>query len=124
MSLQDLYMGLGSLAYAVAKADGQLQPAESRAIRDLLAAEPFGDVAGCAFTLNDFHHESAAKAYAWAIRCFQQNLPYLTPVRQKRFLDIATRIAEAHNGVAEAEQLMLEQLRADFHQLTAPALVA
>ena len=39
MPQQDLYIGLGSVAYALAKMDGRLQPEEAAALQQLLREE-------------------------------------------------------------------------------------
>ena len=117
MGIQDVYMALGSLVYAIAKADGHLHPMESKAIRQLLEQEPFGDVARCSFTLREFQGETADQAYAFALRHFQTNRIFMDESRKADFLWIAESIAHAHNSVAVAEQQLINRLRADFKTL-------
>lgn len=110
-------MGLGALAYAVAKADGQLHSAESRAIRELLEAEPFGDVARCAFTLKEFHNDSPEEAYQFALRYFEANKRFLDRQRKFHFLRIAHTIADSHNDISDCERALLDRLKADLETL-------
>ncbi|MBC3790419.1 TerB family tellurite resistance protein [Spirosoma utsteinense] len=117
MKIQDIYMGLGSLVYAIARADGHLHPLENKVIRQLLEQEPFGDVARCAFTLREFHRETAEEAYAFALRHFRANRVFMDEARKADFVSIAESIARAHNDVSVNEQLLLERLRADFNAL-------
>ncbi len=110
-------MGLGALAYAVAKADGQLHTAESRAIRELLDAEPFGDVARCAFTLKEFQKDSPEEAYQFALRYFQANRRFMDRQRRFHFLRIARTIADAHDNTSDCERALLDRLKDDLDAL-------
>lgn len=64
----DVAMGLGSIVYALSKSDGQLQPEEAKAVRQLLAAYPYGSLAIGAVFLRDHVGESVEEACAgWLI---------------------------------------------------------
>jgi uncharacterized tellurite resistance protein B-like protein len=117
MKIQDIYMGLGSLVYAIARADGQLHPLENKTIRQLLEQEQFGDVACCAFTLREFHRETAEEAYAFALRHFRANRVFMDEARKADFVCIAEAIARSHNSISDQEQRLIERLRQDFKTL-------
>lgn len=51
MNNPDLAMGIGSVVYALTKLDGKLQLAEMQTVKDVLAHEPYGDLALYASTL-------------------------------------------------------------------------
>lgn len=114
MSVADLYLGLGSLVYALARADGLLQPREISLIRELLRREPHGDVALCAFTARDYHHDTVEEAYQFALRCFRSHPDGLTPDRLNRFAEILEAVARIDGHLCEAENAVLSQFRADF----------
>ncbi len=62
MPQQDLYIGLGSMAYALAKMDGRLQPEELTTLRQVLHDEPYGEIAISMINLNDKYSVEAGKA--------------------------------------------------------------
>src|SRR5687768_7620801 len=73
MPQQDLYIGLGSVAYALAKMDGRLQPEEAAALQQLLREETHGEIACNAFSFNDQYGVKAEDAYQFAFRRFTEN---------------------------------------------------
>jgi uncharacterized tellurite resistance protein B-like protein len=117
MGIQDVYMALGSLVYAVAKADGHLHPKESKAIRQSLEQELFGNVARCSFTLREFRDETADQAYAFAMRHFRTNRVFMDEARKVDFVCIAEAVAQAKHPVTATEQQLIDRLRADFKTL-------
>ena len=114
MTLADLYLGLGSLVYALARADGLLQPREIALIRDLLRREPHGDVALCSFTVREYHHDTVEEAYEYGVRCLQSNPGGLTPERRQHFLTILEEVARIDGHVCAAESSILTRFKTDF----------
>jgi|GEM_PF-798173 len=122
LSVADLYMGLGSLVYALAKADGQIEPREIKLIRSLLGEDLYGGVAMCSFTARAYHHDTVEEAYQHALRCFVAHLHGLTPGRLEHFLTILEAVAGIDGAVCEAENTVLNRFRADLRQAACLAL--
>lgn len=115
--LADLYMGLGSVAYALAKVDGRIQLAEMQTVKELLADVPHGDLALYAFFLRENCGESVEEAYAFGMRRFTHNRNALTPLTKKQFVQILIRIAEAHEETSRKEQELIKRFRRDLRRL-------
>lgn len=113
----DLYLGLGSVAYALAKVDGRIQLAEMQTVKELLAGVPHGDLALYAFFLRENCDESVEEAYAFGMRRFTHNRKALTPLTKKQFVNILIRIAEAHDDTSRKEQDLIKRFRRDLRRL-------
>lgn len=115
--LADLYMGLGSVAYALAKVDGQVQLAETQTIKALLADKPHGNLALYAFFLRENCGETVEEAYAFALRRFVNNRKALTPPTKKQFIQVLIQIADAHDGTSQKELELIKRFRRDLRRL-------
>ena len=113
----DLYLGLGSVAYALAKVDGRIQLAEMQTIKELLAGVPHGDLALYAFFLRENCNESVEEAYAFGMRRFANNRKALTDLTKKQFVHILIRIAEAHDDTSRKEKELIKRFRRDLRRL-------
>lgn len=113
MTVADLYMGLGSLVYALAKADGLLKAREVSLIRELLRREPNGDVALCSFTVREHYGDTVEEAYQFAMRCFRAYPAGLTEERLQRFSRILEAVARIDGTICEAEHTVLARFRED-----------
>ena len=113
----DVYMGLGSIAYALAKVDGRIQLAEVQTVKELLAGVPHGDLALYAFFLRENCDETVEEAYAFGMRRFANNRKVLTALTKKQFVNILIRIAEAHDDTSRKEQELIKRFRRDLRRL-------
>lgn len=113
----DLYMGLGSIAYALAKVDGRIQLAEMQTVKELLAGVPHGELALYAFFLRENCDETVEEAYAFGMRRFAHNRKALTALTKKQFVNILIRIAEAHDDTSRKEQELIRRFRRDLRRL-------
>ena len=113
----DVYMGLGSIAYALAKVDGRIQLAEMQTVKELLAGLPHGDLALHAFFLRENCGETVEEAYAFGMRRFANNRKILTALTKKQFVNILIRIAEAHDDTSRKEQELIKRFRRDLRRL-------
>jgi uncharacterized tellurite resistance protein B-like protein len=121
MSRQNIYIAMGSLAYAITKADGQIQEQEKNTIKNLAQKE---------FELNDQDNEwienmfsklekdgiSLDDAYNYAIDVLEANryeFDFDQEMKQK-CLNFMERIAESSNGVSVNEQLIIKRFRKDI----------
>ncbi|MEZ0540729.1 TerB family tellurite resistance protein [Fibrella arboris] len=113
----DLYLGLGSVAYALAKVDGRIQLAEMQTVKELLANVPHGHLALYAFFLRENSDESVEEAYAFGMRRFTYNRKALTERTKKRFVNMLIRIANAHDDTSRKEQELIRRFRRDLRRL-------
>jgi len=117
MPQQDLYIGLGNVAYALAKMDGRLQAEEAAALQQLLREEPHGDIAFNAFNLNDKYGVKAEEAYQFAFRRFTENRRELDAGLKKKFIDILQRVADSSDGTSRKEHELLRRCRKEINRL-------
>ncbi len=103
MNSPDLLMGLGSVIYALSKLDGELQQEEVKAVREILADEPHGDLAVCGFFLRDNFGYSTKEAYEAGMRRMTDEGIEINRETRKRFVRILLRVARAHEGASRAE---------------------
>ena len=103
MNSPDLLMGLGSVIYALSKLDGELQKEEVKAVREILAEEPHGDLAVCGFFLRDNFGYSTTEAYEAGMRRMSDEGIEINRETRRRFVNILLRVARAHEGISRAE---------------------
>jgi uncharacterized tellurite resistance protein B-like protein len=113
----DLYMGLGSMIYAVAKSDGKFQLDEMQTAKEVLADEPHGELALYALMLREEYNETVEEAYAFAMRRFTNQRQHLTETTKKHFVLILQRIANAHDDTSRKEQDLIQRFRRDLRRL-------
>ena len=123
MSRQNIHKAMGSLAYAIAKADGQIQEEEKEIIRKLAQKE---------FELIDSDNEwienmfasleeskiSLEDAYNYALDVLEANrfdFDFDQSMKNKcvRFME---RIAEECSGISVAEQLVIKKFKQDINK--------
>jgi uncharacterized tellurite resistance protein B-like protein len=117
MPVQDLYIGLGSLAYAMAKADGVLHDEEAMELETILQHEAYGPIACYAFQLKKTYNAPPEEAYQFAFRRFAANQADLKPELREHFLHILSRIAQRCKGISSKEQALLKRIRKDLTKL-------
>jgi uncharacterized tellurite resistance protein B-like protein len=103
MNSPDLLLGLGSIIYALTMIDGHVQKEEVRALREILPAEPHGDLALCGFFLREKFGYSATEAYETGLSRMIREGVAINLNTRKRFIRILLGVARAHNGVSRAE---------------------
>ncbi len=113
----DLYLGLGSLLYALAKIDGRVQIDEMQLVREILAKEPFGDLTLFGFMLREDYGETPEEAYRFAIRRFTNNRHCFDDALKKHFVALLTRVAEAHDDISRKEDDLIQQFRRDLRKI-------
>ncbi|GAB3738918.1 TerB family tellurite resistance protein [Spirosoma lituiforme] len=103
----DIAMGLGSIVYALLKSDGQLQPKEAKAVRQLLADYPHSSLAIGSVFLRDTVGESVEEAFAFGLRRMAYKRNELSQQTKKRFVHLLLRVAKAHDGVSHKERAFI-----------------
>ncbi len=116
-ALSSLYLGFGNLVYALAKADGRVQNEEADTVRQLLAEQPFGELAQYAFTLLEERNVSVEEAYAFGMRRLTDNRKALNDSLKKQFVDMLLHVAGAHDDTSRKEQDMIKRFRRDLRRL-------
>jgi uncharacterized tellurite resistance protein B-like protein len=117
MKSPDLYMGLGSVVYALAKVDGRLQAEEDILIRRMLLEEPHGELAMQSFLLREHYNESVEEAYAFGMRRFVANRKEIDGELKKHFVSVLMQAAESNQDVSRKEQELIKRFRRDLRRL-------
>src|SRR3954466_7549088 len=115
-SLENLYYAVGELAYAVAKADGKVQPEEGRKFHDIvnqaLAKEKYGfDVAAIIFKIMVKDNATLPDSYYWAVKEIRRNSHYLSPALKSCFIEMMEKIASAYPPVTIEEINLIEKFK-------------
>jgi|SRR6185437_11963780 len=121
MSQQNIHIAMGSLGYAIAKADGVIQDNEKQTITKLAQQEfdlGSNDVEWIRnmFLKMEKENISLEDAYDYAMDMLEANrfeFDFDSSVKKKclRFIE---RIAESFGGVSYKEQSILEKLKVDL----------
>ena len=119
--IENLYYALGQLAYAIAMADGNVQPEEKLALQAILAEEArkhgVGEDAEIVFNLMERDETDAMKSYEWAMNELRRNSHYFIPALREKFVKILERISRAYPPVVEEEKRLLERFKREVKTL-------
>ncbi|CCH52596.1 hypothetical protein BN8_01608 [Fibrisoma limi BUZ 3] len=113
----DISMGMGSIVYALSKLDGCLQPEEIKTVNQLLAGEPYSDLARYAFFLRENTGETVEEAYAFGMRRLRFNGKELNQALKKQFVNVLIRVAQSTDGISAKEQAFIQQFRREIRRL-------
>ncbi|MGD1847361.1 MAG: TerB family tellurite resistance protein [Salibacteraceae bacterium] len=120
---QHLYYAFGILAYAIAKADGEVQPEERERLQDLIyketGHEPDFDYAEIIFNLLCRDGQPLSSATGWAMEAFEKGKHQLGPMLQQRFLFMLKAIAKAHPPITPSEQAIISNFYQWLEELPA-----
>lgn len=120
---ESLHYAIGLLAYAVAKADGEVQKEERQRFANIVAAElrmHDGD-----FNVSDIIFQIVDKekfiktgdAYDWAMNQIRLNSHYLSPELKKTFIKVMEKVARAYPPVTIDEMELIEKFKKDFEPI-------
>ena len=112
----DICMGLGSIAYAVAKSDGQLQPTEVETIQRIFkeSADP---LALRSFLIQDYYGATVEESYNFAMRRFASSRDALSDTTKKRMVSMMDRLARVYDEVSLKERDLIKRFRHDLSKL-------
>lgn len=121
MSQQNIHIAMGSLGYAIAKADGVIQENEKETIAKLAQKEfELGDAdvewIRKVFLKLEKEHISLEDAYNYAIDTLEANrfdFDFDASVK-KKCLNFIERVAESFGGVSYKELSILDKLKTDL----------
>ena len=120
--IENLHYAIGELAYAVARADGKVQPQERAKFHDIVEAElrcqdyAF-DVSDIIFQIMDKDKQSTETVYNWALNTIRTNGHYLSPELKQTFIRIMEKIAKVYAPVTQSEKDILEKFKKDIDSI-------
>ena len=120
--IQNLHYAIGELAYAIARADGKVQPEERKKFQAIVEAElrckDFDfDLSDIIFKIMDKDHQDSETVYNWAMHEIRTNGHYLSPELKKTFLCVMEKIAKAYPPVTEQEHSLIERFKRDIEEI-------
>ena len=118
--LQNIHYAIGELAYAMAMADGKIQPEERLKFHDIVKAEinwkdyDF-DISEIIFHIleQDKEHDSEA-LYLSAMHTLKTNCHYLSPELKDTIIIVVEKIARAFPPIQGAKKRLLEKLKEEI----------
>lgn len=120
--LQSLYYAIGTLAYAVAKADGVVQKEERLKFHNLiteqLSMENYGfSISEIIFQIMDKDKATLPDTYFWALNEVRRNSHYLSPQMKTRFIAVMEKVAAAYPPVTIEEESLIHRFMKDIEPL-------
>ncbi len=107
-----LYDAFGELIYAIAMADGDVQPEEVETLKKLLQAHPWAKEIEWSFQYEKSKNHSVEEAYQRAIDACKENGP---DPEYKYLLDVMINVAEAFNGIVPQEKEIIDNFKTDLY---------
>lgn len=119
---ENLHYAIGELAYAIARADGEVQKEERKRFQDIVAAEmrckDYGfDVSDIIFKIMDRDKTSAKEAYDSAMKQVRTNSHYLSPELKDTFIKVIEKVAKSYAPVTIDEMQLIEKFKKDIEPL-------
>lgn len=113
-SKQHLFYALGIMAYAVAKADGEVQQQERELIHKIVDEE-LGyninfDCAEIIHTVLQSQKPGSNEVYNWALNAFELGKHHFTPIIKEQFISVLKKIAEAFPPTTPEESKMIDKI--------------
>lgn len=120
--LENIYYAIGELAYAVARADGEVQPEERRRFQDLITefstSSGMNDVSRIIFrVLDNKNMYESDTTYEWAMDTIRANSHYLSPELKQKALSLLEKVAQAYPPVTSEEHKLLVRFKKDIEPL-------
>jgi uncharacterized tellurite resistance protein B-like protein len=119
---ENLHYAIGQMAYAIAKADGEVNKKEREKFHNIVAAElrcgacNF-NVSDIIFQVMDKDNSSANDAYDWGMKQIRLNSHYLSPALKHTFVRVMEKVAKAYPPVTISEMNVLERFKRDIEPL-------
>lgn len=120
--LENIFYALGQLAYAIAKADGNIQDEEKMALHSILVQEARRheielDISAIIFELLQRDNTDIERSYTWAMNELKRNSHYFVPAIREKFINILERVARAYPPVVPEERRLLERFKREVRML-------
>jgi uncharacterized tellurite resistance protein B-like protein len=121
MALQNIHIAMGSLAYAIAKADGVIQEEEKSMIKKLAQNEFELSEADNEWISNMFNklekdNISLDEAYSYAIDTLNANrFDYdFTDAIKAKCISFMEKVSESFDGISGEEQQVIDRFKVDM----------
>jgi len=119
---EELFEGFGMIAYAVAKADGKVQPHEKREFFDIMERfykkiSPNFLSSQISFYLNKEYDEDLNYAYETGLNKLKKSIKDITPELVQMFKDTLLEIAKAFPPVVPEEKEILQRFDKDIQDI-------
>ena len=120
--IENLHYAIGQIAYAIARADGEVQKEERLKFSNIVEAElkcknyNF-DIASIIFQVMDKDQNSVEDSYHWAMNQIRLNSHYLSPSLKSIFINVMEKVAKAYPPVTIEESLLLDRFKKDIEPL-------
>ena len=120
--IENLHYAIGELAYAIARADGEVQKEERQKFCDIVAEEIDSqnyhfDISSIIFQIMDKDNEPAELAYSRAIKQIHENSHYLSPQLKETFFKVMDKIAKAYPPVTHEESNLMKRFKEELESL-------
>ncbi len=122
-SLENLHYAIGELAYAIARADGEVQREERNKFQEIInqelnEGEGHEKVSEIIFKLMDQRDYFDPKStYELAMQTIKTNGHYLSPELKAKFIRLLEKVAEAYPPVTSEENALLKRFRHDISSI-------
>jgi len=116
--LENIYMAIGQMAYAIAKSDGEVQFQEREQLEEILSEEfekkvDSANHASIIFRVMEKENLSADQAYDAAMKELKMNSHYLSSAMKKHIIHIIERVAAAYPPITEEEDEFIRKFMVD-----------
>lgn len=120
--VQSLHYAIGQMAYAVARADGEVQKAERLKFFNIVSAELRCNnynfnTSSIIFQVMDKDQSSTEDSYHRAMNHIRLNSHYLSPALKTAFIKVMEKIAKAYPPVTIEESLLLDRFKKEIEPL-------
>ena len=124
---ENLHYAIGELAYAIARADGEVQKEERLKFHSIVEAElrckdHAFNISDIIFQIMDKDKTSTKDAYDGAMSQIRTNSHYLSPQLKATFISVMEKVAKAYKPVTIDEMLLLEKFKKDIAPLKGDAI--
>jgi hypothetical protein len=121
-SLERLHYAIGEIAYAIANADGFVQPEERKKFHDLVIEHLGHDefdfsISEIIFTILDRDRRPASDVCNWAINEVKLNSHYLSPGLKRAFLNVIDEVSKAYPPVTKEERTLISKFLKELEPL-------
>ena len=121
--VERLYYGLGLLAYAVAKADGKIDPEERRKLHEIVEKESSSyhhdlNISEIIFhILKKYDNDSQDDLYERAIGEFRTAKAFIEDDMRSDFPALLEKIARAFHPITDEENRIIQKFRKDLESI-------
>jgi uncharacterized tellurite resistance protein B-like protein len=111
MTEERVYEAFGELVYAVAKADGSVQPEEDSTLKEILKKYSWGEQVAWSFEYEKNKNRSIVEAYNRSLDVFAEYGPFR---EYNNFFEVLEKVAAASGGIDENERSLIQRFKTDL----------